>query len=384
MPYIPMIDTLIAFIDIKEYEETAQDILNLLQDKKNKAKTMLTDNSSEIVTVQIDDMTFEVLSNGKRGYAYILHNELYELDFAQYRSKNKDFYPICIKVKSECLWYMNPFKAWEYICKWITANVGEILENKISRIDLCCHTDEFFLTSEDSEKFKGQYYIENSYKYRRKVSAMYFGSSATGKVYCRIYDKVLEVTQKKNKTWFFDVWEQNGLNKDNVWNVEFQINREYLKDNCINTVEEAFERLRSIWEYCTCFWIVKIVLDNERITRCSIDNKWAEIQKVFNEFKCLPLVKREKQISADADAMIPSLYGTFTSWAGRKGTSDLKLALNMMEMSGRRYLNSKKLDFQEVVKIKQSLLDKKPCPLMNGIELPESAIMVGDKTVFEL
>ena len=113
MPYIPMIDTLIAFVDIKDYEETAQDILNLLQDKKNKAKTMLIDNSSEIVTVQIDDMTFEVLSNGKRGYAYILHNELYELDFAQYRSKNKDFYPICIKVKSECLWYMNPFKAWE-------------------------------------------------------------------------------------------------------------------------------------------------------------------------------------------------------------------------------------------------------------------------------
>ncbi|HYF81680.1 MAG TPA: hypothetical protein VEB00_01440 [Clostridia bacterium] len=36
MPYIPMIDTLIAFVEIKGYEESAQDLLNLLQDKNNK------------------------------------------------------------------------------------------------------------------------------------------------------------------------------------------------------------------------------------------------------------------------------------------------------------------------------------------------------------
>lgn len=382
MPYIPMIDTLIAYVDIKNYEESAQDLLNLFQDKKNKAKAILTDNSSEIVTAQIDDMTFEVLSNGKRGYAYILHNDLYELDFAEYRSRNKDFFPICIKVKSECLWSMNPFKAWEYICNWITNNVGEILEDRISRIDLCCHTDELSLTSEDSEKFKGKYYIENAYKFRRKVSAMYFGSSATGKVYCRIYDKVLEVTQKKNKTWFFDVWEKSGLDKYRVWNVEFQITREYLKENCIATVKDAYDRLRSIWEYCSRYWIVKIELDNERTTRCSINKEWAELQKVFNEFKYLPLVSRDKQINDDANAMIPSLYGTFTSFAAKKDVSDLKLALNMMEIAGRSYLNSKKLDFKEVVKLKQSLLDKKP--IIDGIEIPESAIMVGDKTVFDV
>jgi len=381
MPYIPMIDTLIAFVDIKEYEESAQDLLDLLQGKKSRAKAMLTENSSEMVTVEIDNMTFEVLSNGKKGYAYILHNDLYELDFAQYRSKNKDFYPICIKIKSECLWSMSPVKAWEYIYGWIGRNAGEILTDRISRIDLCCHTDEFALTSEDSEKFKGRYCTENAYRYRRKVSAMYFGSSATGKVYCRIYDKFLEVTQKKNKTWFFDIWEKNGLDCGNVWNVEFQINREYMKENCITTVNDAFERLRTIWEYCTCHWIVKIELDNERITRCSINSKWAELQQVFNEYKNLPLVSREKQINEDADAIIPSLYGSFTSFAARKGISDLKLALTSMEISGSSYLRSKKADFKEVVKTKQSLLDRKPA--ITGIPVPESEIMVGDKTVFE-
>ncbi len=381
MPYIPMIDTLIASIDIKDYDDKAQDLLNLFQDKKNKAKAMLTDNSSEIVTIQIGDMTFEVLSNGKKGYAYILHNELYEIDFAQYRSKNKDFFPIFIKIKSQCLWSFNPFYAWEYICKWITEYIGEIIENRISRIDLCCHTDELPLSLDDVDKFKGQYYTETLYKFRRKLNAMTFGSSATEKIYCRIYDKVLEIKQRKNKTWFYEIWEKNGLDKEKVWNIEFQINREYLKDNCINKVEEAFERLKTIWEYCTCFWIIKIILDNERTARCSTNEKWTEIQKVFNEFKNKPLVRREKQINEDADAMIPSLYGTFTSFAAKKGISDLRLALNVMQISGSSYLNSKQLDFKEIVKTKQSLLDKKP--VIDGIEIPYSAIMVGNKTVFD-
>jgi|GEM_PF-864567 len=382
MPHIPMIDTLIAFVDIKEYDETAQEILTLLQDKKNKAKAMLTENSSEKVTVEIGGMTFEVLSNGKKGYAYILHNDLYELDFAQYRSKNKDFYPICIKIKSECLWSMSPVNAWECIYRWITWNVGEILADRISRIDLCCQTDEFAVTSEDSEKFRGRYCTENAYKYRRKVNAMYFGSSASGKVYCRIYNKYLEVTLKKNKTWFFDIWERNGLEAQNVWNLEFQINRDYLKDNCINTVNEAFERLRSIWEYCTCHWIVKIELDNERTTRCSVNEKWAELQQVFNEYKSLPLISREKQIKDDAEALIPSLYGTLTSFSARNGNTDLRSAINSMVVYGNSYLRSKKADFKEIVKTKQSLLDKKPA--IAGVLIPESEIMVGDKTVFEI
>ena len=37
-------------------------------------------------------MTFEVLPNGKKGYAYILHNDLYEINLSQYRSRMKNFF----------------------------------------------------------------------------------------------------------------------------------------------------------------------------------------------------------------------------------------------------------------------------------------------------
>lgn len=381
MPNIAMIDTLTAFIDIKEYEEQAAGFLNILEEKKSKAKIRQA-NNEEAELLEIDNMTWQVLSNGKEGYAYILHNELYELDFAQFRSKNKSFFPVFIKIKSQALWSMSPAYAWKHICSWISNNIGEILIDRISRIDLCCHTDEFYLENSETADFKGQFYIDNTYRYRRQISAIYFGSSSTGKVYGRIYDKTLEVAQKKQKTWFYDIWQNAGMNIEKVWNIEFQVSREYLKEHCIDSVHDAFERLGTMWQYCTEYWLVKIVPDNANISRCSIDDRWKPIQGAFEGYENKPLIDREKQLCADADAMIPSLFGTFTSFAARRGKTDLRSALNSMVVSGNSYLRSKKVDFNDVVKTKQSLLDKKPA--ITGVPIPESEIMVGDKTVFEI
>lgn len=98
--FIPMIDTLIYNNDIEDYDNVMRKVLDQLEQKKQTAKSALTENKSTTVTITIGEMTFEVLSNGKKGYAYILHNGFYEIDLAQYRSKNKDFNPVFVKVKN--------------------------------------------------------------------------------------------------------------------------------------------------------------------------------------------------------------------------------------------------------------------------------------------
>lgn len=303
-------------------------------------------------------MTFRVLANGIKGFAYILHNELYEVDIAQYRSKNEDFYPVSIKVKSDCLWSMGPYKAVDTIYNWVNDNIGKVINNKLSRIDLCCHTDEIQLTAADAENFKGLYYDNNMYFHRRKVNGMNFGSSGTGKVYCRIYDKVLEITKKKSKTWFYEIWKKNGLDCKNVWNIEFQINREYLKEHYIETVWQVFDRLGSIWEYCTTKWLVKTIPDNNNISRCSINPVWIKVQEAFKDFNARPLIKRSKQLSADAEAIIPAAYGTFTTFAAKKGITDVGIAISLFQKLGDAYLRNKCLSFGKVVKKKLALVDK--------------------------
>lgn len=353
---LPMIDTLSAKVDVSDFESSTKDLQEILRRKKEEAKLAATNQTSTKIVICIGNFNFEVLPNGKMGYAYILHNELYEVNIAQFRSKNKDFYPISVRIKAECLWAYGPERAWENIISWIQNYIGNVIHDKVSRIDLCVHTDKLNLLYSDIETFKGNYFDENIYRFRRRITGMNFGSRTNCKIYCRIYDKLLEVKQTGKKYWFFDIWKNAECNCKNVWNVEFQINREFLKDYNIETVRDSFKRLKTLWKYCTEKWIVKVKLDHTRIERCTTDDIWISIQNAFDNYKHEPLVKREVQLASDAEAIVPGTIGNITTFAARKGITDINLVLNMLKHKGSDYLACKDIDFKEAVTQKISLL----------------------------
>jgi len=353
---IPMIDTLTATIDISNYEEVAKDLLNQLEDKKNEAKSLASKYFNEKTTIVINNITFEVLANGSKGYAYILHNNDYEVKLSQFRSKSKDFFPVFIKIKSEALWAYGYESSWNKIIQWINESIGNVISNKINRLDLCCHTDELELNEYDYESFKGNFHNDQIYRFRRKVNAMVFGSR-DGKVYCRIYNKTLETKQAGKKLWFFDIWESKGMNCEKVWNIEFEVKREFFKDKKIDSVEDAFERLQTIWLYCTSEWIVKVNLDRTRIERCSVCEEWSNLQKAFSNFSDVQLISREKQLQTDALALVPGTIGNLTSYAARLGNNDIEDVINNLMFAGGKYLKTKNLDFLKAINEKMQLLN---------------------------
>lgn len=359
---IPNVDTLCATIDIINYgfgdiERTSPtDILIKLEQAKAEAKAQTAASMNSCHIIQIGNQSFEILPNGSRGYAYILHNDSYEVKLAQFRSNKESFYPVFIRIKSECLWNLGVHKAWENIKEWIAANIGTIKANKTNRIDLCCHTDELALTDSDIETFQGRYCLDTIYRTKRKISSMYFGSGTTGKILCRIYDKSLEVNQKRQKLWFPDLWRDSGLNPCRVWNVEFQISRDFLKEVKLDSVEDTLQSLRTLWEYCTKSWIVKKNLDSTRIERCTTDPNWQSTQEAFNQFDGKGLVSREKQQCASAFALIPGTIGNITSYAARAEMTDIDEIFKMLKSQGVKYLRTKDTDFEEIILDKMSLL----------------------------
>lgn len=353
---IAMIDTLVAMIDVKNYEDSACILLKKLEAKKKEAKQNTANNISEKTDIQIGTKTFEILSNGSRGYAYILHNDEYEIKLSQFRSKNKDFFPIFIKVKSECLWSKGVEKSWSDILYWIEENIGKIETNKLSRLDPCCHTDELTLTIADFETFKGRFFDDNMRRHRRKVNAIEIGSRTSNNVYCRIYDKILEVKTKKKKYWFYDIWEKYGMNCENIYNVEFQLNRDFFKEMQIESVEDVFKRLRNIWDYCTKEWLVKVNLDNVRMERCSTDETWLRIQEAFSNYQGIGMISRTRQLEADAEALLPGTIGNITSYAARLGNTDIEQVIETVKNRGSKYLASKQQDYSKAINKKMSLI----------------------------
>lgn len=350
-----MIDTLTATIDLYDYENIASNLIKSLEAKKNEAKLVAANSASDKVLISIGEKTFYVLPNGSKGYAYILHNDLYEVKLAQYRSTNEKFYPVFIRIKSECLWSLSPKKAWQNILDLINEHIGKIRDNKVNRLDICCHTDLIRLTLEDIEKFKGKFFNDQVIRDRRKVTGVNFGSRNSKKVYCRIYDKTKEVTKKNKKLWFYKIWENSGLNIENVWNIEFELNREFFKEFNINNIEDVFGRLGSIWEYCTNQWLVMMECDRTRIERSNVNKDWVKIQEAFKEFENLELIKRTDQLESEASALIPGTIGNITSYAAKKGILNINEILVLLKDEGIRYLDkAKETNYKGVISEKMA------------------------------
>ena len=140
------IDTIYLLVNIKNYEVHAKKILDFLKKEKEKAKLLLNSNSNYRHLIDINGMNFELLTNGAKGYAYILHNSGYEIKISQFKSSITSFSPIQIRVSSEYLWSKGLKYSWKLISEWVNKTFGNIEENKISRVDLCLHTSnvDFF------------------------------------------------------------------------------------------------------------------------------------------------------------------------------------------------------------------------------------------------
>lgn len=371
--YIPMIDYLSFSANLENYPECAMQYFEELNRQKEAAKRVALDKSGEKAIITIGNKTFEVLPNGAQGYAFILHNSEYEIKIAQYKSKNDDYYPIMVRVYSECLWSKGPEKAYSDIYTWITENFGIIIDNKVSRMDLCCHTDCIKPNYEMIGNFKGKFRQKNIREYNRSVSGLEFGSRQ-GKVYCRIYNKSLEVKNSKKKTWFYEIWNDRGQNNDDVWNVEFELKREFFKEYQIESVEDAFARLNSMWEHCTVTWLVLTNNDASRIENCSINETWVHISNVFSDYVSDPIIQREKQLNADVNAMMPAAVGTITSLAARLGENDIHEVLFEFQVKGEQYLKNKAQTFENVINEKVSLLE-----YPNFNPMPHDLFAVKDK-----
>lgn len=337
---ISNIDSIFFSIDIKDYEENNKDLLTLLDKSKDEAKV---DKLLEKI-IKIGDKNFIILPNGARFHAYILHNDSFEIKFAQNRSKSKTNYPISIRIKSLMLWEKGFIQAYTDTIEFIKTIIqGDIIGEKISRADLCCHTDNLtFDTMLDVyENWRGTFRKVEHYFFNRKLNGLTFGSFNDKNIMCRIYDKSLEI-KTSGKTWFNEIWHKEKMDIENVWNVEFQIGRKYFKDYQIETVQDFIIKMRGIWEYLTRDFLQYINLDDTNISRCTTKESWIKIQNSYQDYCNFKPIKRELQINKNAQQLMPLLVGVLTSYGACKEKITLDRTLEDFKTDLDIYLKDKK------------------------------------------
>lgn len=336
--FINNIDSLFFSIDIKNYEKENQKLLNFLEQKKEIAKS----DTNTIQIINIKNYTFQILPNGLRFHSYILHNENISISIAAHRSKSKNNYPVAIRIKSLMLWQYGYTLAYEK-----TINIlkdifqGEIINEKISRADLCCHTDNLNLSIDGIASFRGTYKKNEMFFTNRKLTGITFGTFTEKNKMCRIYDKSLEI-KTSGKTWFNSIWAAAGLDIEKVWNVEFQIGRTFFNEYQIETVTDFVLKSRAMWEKLTTEFITYINLDDINISRCSVKKEWQEIQTAYNKQVRQNIIKRDEQMRYTAGELLPLLTGVLISYGACKFNLNLDSTLDDFKEDLKIYLKEKK------------------------------------------
>lgn len=308
---------------------------------------------------------FEVYPHGSRRYYYILHNDDFELQLARYRSDQEDNYPVYVHFKSQFLWSslysVSSLKdKYNLIIEWLEQLIGgKYLTSKINRLDLCYHCDDV-PAGFNVDQFVGRHTLDTTRRTHRVVSGIDIGSRKSEKLFLRCYNKYLECRSSK-KVWFFPIWMNAGLNVRKVWNIEFQMKREFFRETKIrnqlyDTAEQVIEAMPAIWLYLTTDWVTYRIPDNDRRTRWSLHPWWTSLYDfVETEDRIDRKVQRELPTQ---EAIIPGLRGYLTSYAARTGESlhDGTLFKRLLEAL-QDYDDRNKTDFDETSNLKKSLID---------------------------
>lgn len=343
--YIPMIDWLSVTIDIIDYESVSCSLLESLNELKNEAIDLRSKHSEDKVCTEIGSQTFEVKANGSSGYSYILHNQLLELRLAKYRSKNEQNFPIYAHIKSEMLWLMGPEKSWLWLVEWINQYIGIVSNDKLNRVDICCHSDSYGFSITDLDRFSGRYRKDAVHRDNRNFTGFEFGSRASDTIVARIYNKSKETIDKKNKLWFFEIWEEHGLNVALVWNIEFELHRKLLKEIQVESCSKLFNNLKSIWSYLTGNWFVMHTDNSLKPEERILAQEWLNLQKAFEDYKGESFITRKSQTSCKIESLVDSAMGYLTSYSALTGLIDptetiislIEYGMNSLQRRGKNY-----------------------------------------------
>jgi len=171
------------------------------------------------------------MPNGtKSGYPFLIENDCFSIQFGEFNKPN-----FFVTYRSFALWKFGANKLNRRFLDW-AASVGftTFQPESLSRVDFTFDY-QIEVIDFDEDSFVSQASKDNQHRKNRQVQTFRFGE---GELVLRIYNKVDEIQEKSAKTWFFDLW---GC-KENVWRIEWQVRKEWLRTFGIRTFADLEER----------------------------------------------------------------------------------------------------------------------------------------------
>ncbi len=310
------VDTLVIGIDVIWKDGR---FFKYLTEKKEQARAEDKDIEIELTDHRsVDAFRGVIKPFGMRGYEWVIVGKEYSFHIGNW-NELKSMPSIKVEIRSEALWHIGPHEAVNRVISFIDGAGGKIHRTKASRVDLC--VDLLFpsdIWTPDLARYRSTY---------ARKSAIYLSNTdlegitvGRGEIQARLYDKPMEIKEKGQKEWMFDVWKLENIPEGfNVVRTEFQIRREVLRELGIDSVEDMFQALGNIWAYCTEKWLKFQNNPGCHHTQRTTFEWWTLIQRAFDgengdgQPGPVPLI-RCKALCTEEKKHYTQTYGCFTSF----------------------------------------------------------------------
>jgi hypothetical protein len=317
---------------------------------------------------------FRVHDKGARLFPFILEDNAYRIQIARPGKKLPMAY---VKVSAQCLAHKGPRAVQEEL-NAILSEIGFVRANTVSRIDLAAD----FITPVVMDSWNRSAWVTraseiHNYSCDQKLTGWTIGLG--GQVGCRLYDKVQEIVHS-GKVWNFDLWTAHGwATGEEVWRLEFQFEREFLKTRQLSTLDSVLERLGGLWGYATSGWLRLTVpnADDATRTRWPRHPLWVALSHVDWGSAHAVLLDRYTNARTPTELrMISVVLGALSSFMAMHGIEDRNQAIDgLLQALYQHYgeeARRKGITFDEYLAQRVALKAREYCTASNAPGLVEN------------
>jgi hypothetical protein len=285
------------------------------------------DNEAEQAQAQvaIGSHLFEVRDKGMPRFPYVLADNCFLIKLNR---KSKTIPMAHVQISSEYLAAVG-IDAAEKDLRIIVNTLGLVTEPpRVSRADL--FTD--FVCSYDLGQIEQPHWITRAAKmakyYDTRQPEPFTGwvIGIGGSLHARLYEKTVEVATQSHKNYLYELWAACGWQPgEKVWRMEFQIDKQPLKELGVVCLSDLLEKQAPLWRYLTHDWL-RLASPNphdSKRSRWPNHPLWNSLSGVFESPHDQPRLSRFRpaRLPADERLFVHGLGG-LTSFMASRGIED--------------------------------------------------------------
>ncbi len=346
------IDSLYYFAESSEnYDDLYLEILDQIEDIKNKFERKEIDFENSDIHIQINDIPLTYLGKKDAFYWFRDINEFFRIGFKE-ELKRRNVNNIWVQLQGVGIYTIGIKSLVEFINNILLRHYTTGFY-PVSRVDINSFVqhDFSFINKEMFSTRKRKYATISEIGSHKELQTIYIGKNP---FLLRLYNKKEELKKSPKKDLMYEYFLNNDFDiNEPIFNIEFEIHRAHLRTFSIMTIDDLFQRVEYLFKQCMDD--IRLI-DISNITQRDIENNTksrANTHPIWEHIKNQYKIKEflEIQLPVQRVKRKVSIY------------DDVKFKLEFIALIRKAFINSLPLDGElltSYVKLAKESLKKSP------------------------